>query len=308
MPKANGPIAKVNGEPVPPEKFNKQIETLAKSGRISPKMVGKIKDSLIKKVVDQFLIDRAIDNSGVKVSESEMQEHLDRLRQRYKESAKGPKKEATLEDAVSKMGVSKEDFRQSVRKSIGIRKLLKKRDLLQEPTDKELKSFYDRNKKRFQKQEKIHLSQIVFKADGSDEKNAWDKTEQKAMKVRDSIETGNMTFEKAAKKHSDGTKSESGGDLGFLPTKRIKDKLGGNFHSIITQMKDGGLSEPIRSAYGWHLIKRVETKEKQTVPFEKVKAQLKRQLRARRMKKGLKKMVKQLKQEADIQMLPENIE
>lgn len=77
-------------------------------------------------------------------------------------------------------------------------------------------------------------------------------------KIREQIINGELTFEEAAKKYSDDLQSGlQGGDLGW----NIPERYDAGFAQALTKLKIGDISQPIQSAFGWHLIQLIETRE-----------------------------------------------
>jgi parvulin-like peptidyl-prolyl isomerase len=81
-----------------------------------------------------------------------------------------------------------------------------------------------------------------------------------------------------------GTRSEekasaaNGGEIGWL----TEDQIQQDIRELLPKLKDGGISAPVKLRDGWHIIKRVETREPATATLEQVKPQLTARLRAER--------------------------
>jgi len=77
------------------------------------------------------------------------------------------------------------------------------------------------------------------------------------MKIRAKILKGDTTFEAAAKRYSDDTYSkEKGGDLGYFTSMGMVYP----FETVAYNTKPGDISKPIRSQFGYHLIKVLDKK------------------------------------------------
>jgi peptidyl-prolyl cis-trans isomerase SurA len=86
-------------------------------------------------------------------------------------------------------------------------------------------------------------------------------TDQDAQKrlteLRERVVNG-VEFDRLAKIHSDDTSASKGGDLGWLsPGETVPE-----FERAMNALKPGEFSEPVRSAFGWHLIQVLERREK----------------------------------------------
>lgn len=80
---------------------------------------------------------------------------------------------------------------------------------------------------------------------------------QKLMDIRKAIESGETTFEKAAKTYSEDLGSaDKGGNLGW----NVPDRFDPSFKNGLLKLKKGQISQPIKSAYGWHLIQLIDTR------------------------------------------------
>lgn len=141
--------------------------------------------------------------------------------------------------------------------------------------DEELKAYYDAQKSRFTQSEERRASHILIEApaDASSEVEA--KAKAEAQKLHERL-AGGASFEELAKKHSDDPGSASqGGDLGFFG-KGIMDPA---FEDTAFSLEEGGTSEPVRSAFGYHIIKVTGVRGGETKSFAEVKDELAAELR-----------------------------
>ncbi|MBO4405994.1 MAG: peptidyl-prolyl cis-trans isomerase [Alphaproteobacteria bacterium] len=76
-------------------------------------------------------------------------------------------------------------------------------------------------------------------------------TEEKANEVLTKIQNGETTFEDAAKEFSNCPSRSNGGDLGFFG----KNMMVKEFEEAAFALKVGEISKPVKTQFGWHLIK-----------------------------------------------------
>jgi parvulin-like peptidyl-prolyl isomerase len=74
----------------------------------------------------------------------------------------------------------------------------------------------------------------------------------------------------AARYSDDPSKNKNGGDLGYNSPKSFVDPV----REAIDKMKKGEIVGPIESDYGFHIIKLIDRKEPERIPFERVKRSL----------------------------------
>ncbi|WVD67151.1 peptidylprolyl isomerase SurA [Orbus sturtevantii] len=84
-----------------------------------------------------------------------------------------------------------------------------------------------------------------------------DMAKQKLLNIRQAIKDGSTTFAASAKSYSEDLGSaEKGGELGWSDP----DRYDSQFRNALLKLKKGEISEPIKSAFGWHLIELTDTR------------------------------------------------
>jgi peptidyl-prolyl cis-trans isomerase C len=306
-PEATGPVATVDGDPIAAEVFNDEIKKVAKTGKFPVPLLHKFKGRLIDRLIDQRLIDDAIEDSSVEVSDKEVDDKLEQVRSQFDQAAKQQgrgKRPQSLEQVASQYGIGQDELRDSIRRSIAIEKLLVDKKDVEMPTDKEIRKFYDNNQKQFSRPEQVRVRHILVRVQPDAKEKAWKKAEKKIGKIRKKATKDSTKFAKLAKDKSDGPSAKKGGDVGFIGRKQF-DK---NFTDAAFGLEKGKISKPVKTKYGYHIIKLVDRREAETVPFEKVKDRLAKQLKNQRVHKQLQSYVKELRKDAEIKKHPDNVE
>ena len=131
-----------------------------------------------------------------------------------------------------------------------------------EVSDEEVKAFYDANSQQFKKGATVSAKHILTDA------------EDKCQTILDSILNGEKTFEDAAKEFSTCPSGARGGDLGqFGRGQMVKE-----FEDVAFAAEIGEVKGPVKTQFGYHLIK-VENKREETVAsFDEVKEVIRRNL------------------------------
>ncbi|PTW59145.1 peptidyl-prolyl cis-trans isomerase C [Breoghania corrubedonensis] len=154
-----------------------------------------------------------------------------------------------------------------------------------EPDEAALKKLYDEQYGDFKGPEEVHARHILV------------KTEDEAKAIIKELDTG-KDFAELAKEKSTGPSGPNGGDLGYF----TKDRMVAEFADAAFDMKPGTYSkEPVKTQFGWHVIK-VEDKRQQPAPtFDAVK----NQLRADAIRAKYNEVMEDLKAKADIKVMDE---
>ena len=133
-------------------------------------------------------------------------------------------------------------------------------------TDEKLKAYYEEQKDQYTTAERRKISHILFAIkDKSDEKTALEK----ALKAKKELE--NKDFSVLASEVSDDKlTAKTGGDLGLFNV-GVMEK---SFEDAASTLKLGEVSAPVKSAFGYHLIKVTELLPGEVKPFDSVKAEV----------------------------------
>ncbi|MBR0776942.1 peptidylprolyl isomerase [Bradyrhizobium diazoefficiens] len=95
------------------------------------------------------------------------------------------------------------------------------------------------------------------------------ETEDEAKAVKAELDKG-ADFADLAKKKSKDPGSADGGDLGFF----TKEQMVPEFSAVAFALEPGKISDPVKSQFGWHIIKVEEKRSRKAPDFEQVKAQI----------------------------------
>jgi peptidyl-prolyl cis-trans isomerase D len=146
-----------------------------------------------------------------------------------------------------------------------------------------VKQFYESNRRQFEVPESRQASHILISVDGGEE--ARNQARARANEIYQEARKKPDSFAALAKKHSQDPGSASrGGDLGFLPRGVMKDVP--EFEDALYKLKPGGISPPVESKLGYHIIRLTKVQPAQGKSFEetrpRIEAELKRQAAAKR--------------------------
>lgn len=100
------------------------------------------------------------------------------------------------------------------------------------------------------------------------------ETEAAARGLIADLEAG-ADFAALARDHSTGPSATVGGDLGWF----AEGDMVGEFFTAVVALKPGEVSPPVRTQFGWHVIRLAETRNRERPAFETVRAELEEQAR-----------------------------
>ncbi len=138
------------------------------------------------------------------------------------------------------------------------------------PTEEDLRKLYDDNRANYVLEERRRARHILIPVNGNDDAGARKQAETVLAEAR-----AGKDFAELAKKYSKDSTAADGGELGFVQKKDFP----GPFGDALFAMKVGDVAGPVKSQFGYHLIKLEEIQAGEAKPFEAVRAELDAQYR-----------------------------
>ena len=138
------------------------------------------------------------------------------------------------------------------------------------PTDADLQKLYDDSRASYVVEERRRARHIVFPVDGDDDAAARKQADAVLAEAR-----AGKDFAELARKYSKDTTATLGGDMGFVQHSDFV----GPFGDALFAMKVGDIAGPVKSQFGYHLIKLEAIQAGEAKPFEAVRAELDSQYR-----------------------------
>jgi peptidyl-prolyl cis-trans isomerase C len=124
-------------------------------------------------------------------------------------------------------------------------------------TDEAMKKVYQDASKQISGEQEVHARHILV------------ESEDDAKAIADELKKG-ADFAELAKKKSKDPGASDGGDLGFF----TKDQMVPEFSNVAFTLEPGKISDPVKSQFGWHIIKVEEKRSRKAPEFEQVKSQI----------------------------------
>lgn len=144
--------------------------------------------------------------------------------------------------------------------------------------DEEIISFYEENKDKMGGGDTVNASHILV------------ETEEEALRILDEIKAG-LSFEDAAKKYSSCPSKEQGGNLGDFGHGQMVPE----FEQAAFAMEVGELSTPVKTQFGYHLIRLNGKKAGEPTPLSEVRDRIEAELLRRNQQNAYQSKVNQLK-------------
>jgi foldase protein PrsA len=205
--------------------------------------------SAVDTLITKSIIEQEVEKEKVSVNQEEIDEELQKLIDSYGG-------QEVFEQTLASSGLTQDLLEEDIKTNLQIEKLLESEIKI---TDEEMKTYFDENKNTFAQAEQVKASHILV------------EDEAKAKEVKEKLAAGE-DFAALAKEYSTDTASaESGGDLGFFS----KGSMVAEFEDKAFSMKVDEISDPVKSEFGYHIIKVTDKKEAKEANYEDSKAEIK---------------------------------
>ena len=146
-------------------------------------------------------------------------------------------------------------------------------------TDAAMKKVYDDAAKKIADEQEVHARHILV------------ATEEEAKAVKAELDKG-ADFAKLAKEKSKDPGASDGGDLGFF----TKEQMVPEFSKVAFALEPGRISDPVKTQFGWHIIKLEDKRMSSPPKLEEVRAEVVRNL----IQTARRDYIKSLREGADI--------
>lgn len=285
-------LAEVNGKPIKAKqyeeelKFTKWIYQLQYGNSVwemmkaqDPKYQETIKKQVLDKMIQEKIFMEYAEKNDIKPSEKELKE--------FKEQNKKILDNAKTKESLKKAGISDEYLDKLAEKSAtmaGVQKFIEKKAT---PSEKQLKEYFAKNDVKL---DASHILLTTTDPKTGKPMDAKQKAEvkKKAEEIYKKAKSGE-DFAKLAKEYSqDPGSKDAGGSLGEFP----KGAMVPEFEKVAFSLKDGEISQPVETQFGYHIIK---LNKRIKLNFNDVKNTLKQELTQKNMQELIAKIQKDAK-------------
>ena len=247
---------------------------------------------VLEKLIEEKLVDQEVKKSGIKVSSKEIEATLEEVKRRNAVTQEG------LITALTNEGLTLETYKKQIEKGLQRQKLVHWSVKVEAKAgEDELKDFYKRNIDRYPTNETYRASHILFIIPKEATPEATGEIRKKAQKVLEKIK-GGEDFGEMALLYSEDASSKNRGDLGDFK----RGELVPAFERAALRLKVGEVSEIVRTDYGFHIIKLLDRKGMEPLPFEEVKEKVRADYYENEMEKAFRQYITTLKEKSVIEI------
>ena len=247
---------------------------------------------VLERLIEEKLIDQEVKKSGVKIPSKEIDAALEEIKRRNAAT------EEDFQKALAIEGLTLETYKKQIEKGLQRQKVISWSVKVEsKPEEKDLREFYQKNVDRYRMNETYRASHILFIIPKGAIPEEIPEIRKKAQSVLDKIKRG-ADFGEMALLYSQDASAKNGGDLGYFK----KGELFPAFEKEALRLKVGEVSGLLRTEFGFHIIKLLDRKGMEPLPFEEVKDKVKADYHQAEIEKAFRQFLTTLKEKAVIEI------
>ena len=270
-----------------------QKTVLAKVGneKITMADVNSELKSARKSVLEQLVNDKVLITKGTELgyvlSGDELNAAIEKERQKFVEAYGGEDK---LQEAIKYYGMDDDKFNKFLENLVKTNEVTEAITKDVTVTDEDVEKYYNENIDKYKKKAGANAKHILF------------KTEEEAKAAKDKINSGEATFDDIYAEYEANATSRTfplSEDLGDVENEQ--ENFDTDFLAGFKQLKEGEISAPVKSSFGYHIIK-VEgvQAEDTTTPLDEVKDSIKSTLETDKKKEVYNSTLEQWKKDLKV--------
>lgn len=289
-------VARVNGVDIPKSAILAELKTtleLYNSQGIS--LTPDQEKAAVKKLVDReikrTLLSQKAKDLAIQISAEMVEKELQTIKTKFDS-------DSAFEKKLSLKNLTLEQYKEEIKWDLILGQIIQREMASQiEASPEEIKTYYEKNPKMFNTEEKVRASVILIKvapnAGDAGDKKAREKIEMILSQIKNSSD-----FSDEAKKHSQDSMGPRGGDLGFFNKSQVLPA----FSEKAFKMKVGEVSDIFKTNFGYHILKVTDKQPETHTTLEEAREKIKGILKNEKLSKQATAYSEALKKQADIKL------
>lgn len=277
-------VAKVNSEILTLSEFEARQVAAVQAARVGPEGVERFlrenNQRILQEAIDDLLLQQRAKELGLRVRP----DYLDEIIAGIKKD-NGITSDEAFQDQLRREGMSLDELKRSIERSV-VRRQVVTRELESKTaiSESEALAEFQAHKAEYAQPATVHLQEILVEGEDA---------QARAAALRERLRAGE-DFAALAREASAGATARDGGDLG----KVARGDLAADIEQVAFALPVGGVSEPIRSANGYRILKVVDKTEAQPASFELARPTIVQRLTQERTAEQYKAYIEGLRKSA----------
>ena len=248
-----------------------------------------------KMLLDDMIVDKLIAkrSAETQVPDAEVATALTRMQKNFGSEEEMKKQMEASGQSIDKL---KENLRNQLRAQTWVDAQVKGKDAV---PDAEAEEFYKTNPDKFQRPEQVRASHILVTVTADAKPEDVLVKEKAAKEILARVTKGEDFAAVAGEVSEDPSAKTNKGDLDFFGREQMVKEFA---DAAFGMKKDEVSKEPVRSQFGYHIIKVTDRREAATVPLETAKPQVMAYLQRQKKQKAVQEFVLELRKKSEVKV------
>ncbi len=280
----NVAVVVINNEKISLAQFKVEFKSLKRQYRVqgneevAPKELLWLKNRALEEITQKTLLMQEVDKNGIVLSREVLEDAIMKAEAGYSEDS--------FIKQLEFEGLTRKEWEAVVENNLLINELISKLvNSKVSVSDEEMLRYFEANEAKYHKAEQVRALHIMV------------ETEEEIRQIQKELQSKQADFSKLAKEFSLGPEGVRGGDLGYFEAGQMPEEFDNVF-----KLKVSGISDIIRTPYGFHLFKVVDKIKERKMSFDESKKQIEKVLLEELQDKAFKSWFVQLKENSMIEI------
>ena len=315
-------IATVNGKTITKTFVNKILQqdfAVLPEEQKTEENVTILANKIVNQKIEEILLIDAAKKAGTEISKEDLDSAINKIKSNFKT-------EKDFENDLKSQGLTKKEFEQELKESLMKIKYVSTeiKNRTQNPTDEELKTFYNNVMSKIKGQdldlsiqedklvssvaknlkrnysEQVKIRQIFIKYSDSFTKEQKKTVDEKIKELKKELALQDMNFARLSEKYSDDqVLRQKKGDLGFV----LREDVTPEVAKVVFALPVGDYNKkPVQTTNGYHFFRVEEKKAKMPIEFDDIKDSISDLIYKQNIQTEYDKLISELKANADIKI------
>lgn len=273
--------------------YEEKIRKLGYSTDKEHKILFKVREDMLNRLIDQKLKDQEIERLKIKIDEREIDQTIERIKEENFYT------DEDLRHTLANEGLTMEEYRERIKEQILRTKLinLKVRSKIV-ITKEDITSYYNNHPDKYGGKKKYHLYNIIIKVPLFADETEKDKIKARMDEILTELKAGE-SFENMARTYSESSLGAEGGDLGLF---RL-DELSPQLRNAIKEMKAGEFTPVLDTDQGFQIFFVKEIVKTSGKPLEEVSPEIEKILFNEIVEKKFQSWLEELRNQSAIKII-----
>jgi peptidyl-prolyl cis-trans isomerase SurA len=271
-------VARVNGEIITEFELDQRLGALLEARKV-PGTPRELRQQLLEQMIDDILLAQEARRLEIEVADDEVDAQIEQIKKQSGLSTE--KLERYIQNSQQlTMSEYRERIRQNILKNRLINFMVRRKVVV---TEEAMRDYYQEHKDRFSQGGSVNLSLILYDPAAHPD-------------LAERLESGDISFSKAARRYSVGPGAANGGRIGSIAPEDLAEA----WTVAIQELEQGEISEPFRVENRMAILKLNSRQGTKTASFEDVREKIRQRLAGKRSEKQFESYMNTLRSKAII--------